>query len=317
MHTSRRRLVTVTTTVMAMIVALSALTVPHGARAALIASDAARVALSTDAVSVDTASSDGRYGPRRAHRYTLISPSKTSVQPVGTARRRPPLVLFVHGGGWTMGDRADATDAAPVRALLADGWAVATISYRLAPTSEHPAQIRDVRRAVRHFRRHDDELGVDGSRMLLVGFSAGGHLALLAGATTPGIDGVIAIAPVTDVDAFATRLPMAVAMLLGCPFDAPLCDDTARRELDPIAALDRDDPPVLVIAGALDDLTTIDEQIDPYVTAARTRLPADHVWVDVVDSAGHMDILDHAGRTLEFADEVSARHRNDRTQSIM
>lgn len=246
-----------------------------------------------------TAVRHGRYGPDSAHRFTLFS---------SAARRgdtgRPPLALFIHGGAWALGDRSDATGVAAVSDLIANGWAVASIGYRLTPTDRHPAQIRDVRRAVRHLRDHSAELGVDARTIMLVGFSAGGHLALLGATTLKAVDGAIAIAPVTDVRAIAADLPEEVSMLLGCPLTRPLCDDAALDALEPARALDRRDPPMYVLSGRADALTTVEDQIRPFVRAARAVLPRGHVWLDVVDGVGHGGIVGHTRRTVEFATMV-------------
>lgn len=103
-----------------------------------------------------------------------------------------PVVLWLHDGGWLTGDRALP---AFVRPLLARGVAIASIDYRL--TSEggrygsepvtFPAQIQDVKGAVRWLRGHAEGFALDPRRIGAWGSSAGGHLAALAG-TSAGVD---------------------------------------------------------------------------------------------------------------------------------
>lgn len=88
--------------------------------------------------------------------------------------QRPPLVVWVHGGAWRMGDRRHV-GAKPAWALAA-GWAFASVEYRLTPQVRHPAHAEDVATAVAHLAARGNELGFDGSRIALLGHSAGAHL---------------------------------------------------------------------------------------------------------------------------------------------
>ncbi|MCY2961409.1 MAG: alpha/beta hydrolase [Planctomycetota bacterium] len=97
-----------------------------------------------------------------------------------------PLVLWIHGGGWQSGDHnAPPSVALP---LLQSGIAVATIDYRLSNEAIFPAQIEDVKGAVRHLRANAAAYGIDGARIACWGSSAGGHLSALL-ATSSGVAG--------------------------------------------------------------------------------------------------------------------------------
>lgn len=91
-----------------------------------------------------------------------------------------PLIVWIHGGAWWAGSKADCTDAL---ALLPEGYAVASVDYRLSQEAIFPAQIQDVRAAVRWLRLNASEYGVDPERFAAWGSSAGGHLAALLGAS--------------------------------------------------------------------------------------------------------------------------------------
>jgi len=101
-----------------------------------------------------------------------------------------PLVVWVHGGGWLDGDRRypPPTVSADLLfgSILDAGMAVATIDYRHSLEAPFPAQLHDLKAAVRYLRRCADTLGVDGDRVGVWGESAGGHLAALAGLTGSG-----------------------------------------------------------------------------------------------------------------------------------
>lgn len=92
--------------------------------------------------------------------------------------KRPPLVVWIHGGAWLSGDKGRPQS---LRRLLDEGFAVAAINYRLSGAAVWPAQIEDVSAAIRMLRDNAPRLGFDGNRIGLFGASAGGHLASAAG----------------------------------------------------------------------------------------------------------------------------------------
>ena len=97
----------------------------------------------------------------------------------GTGPR--PAIVFVHGGGWRAGVRANF---APMAIRMAErGYAAATISYRLAPEAPYPAAIHDAKAAVRWVRAHAAAYGIDPGRIAIAGGSAGGQIAALTGVT--------------------------------------------------------------------------------------------------------------------------------------
>jgi acetyl esterase/lipase len=130
-------------------------------------------------------------------------------------RRESPqpnaVVVWVHGGGWFTGDRTLMPDPRP---LLERGIAVASIEYRLSDVALFPAQLHDVRDAIRFLRGRSDELFLDPRRIGVWGASAGGHLAVLTGLTggtdrLPGEDhtGDASVRAVADAYGPATLVP--------------------------------------------------------------------------------------------------------------
>ena len=93
-----------------------------------------------------------------------------------------PTVVYFHGGGWVSRDKDEAT----LRLLpyLQMGWAVVNVDYRLAGTALAPAAVEDCRCALRWVAQHAAEYKFDSGKIVLVGASAGGHLALMAGTAT-------------------------------------------------------------------------------------------------------------------------------------
>ena len=92
-----------------------------------------------------------------------------------------PVVLMVHGGGFMFGDKADDISRAGTDSLLDNGFAVAVINYRLSGEAKAPAQIWDLKTAVRWLRAHASEYDLNPDRFGAWGASAGGNLVALLG----------------------------------------------------------------------------------------------------------------------------------------
>lgn len=175
---------------------------------------------------------------------------------------RLPIVVLIHGGSWSRGDRTQLPGMA--HRLAGDGWAVAAIDYRLAPRHRFPAQLDDVRAAVDYLRVHAVELGIDRERVVLYGRSAGGHLALLAAYRwhAPFVRGVVALYAPTDLRwswAHPTN-PLVLdthgtlrAFLGGAPDESATMSVTY-GEASPIDHVTEASPPTLLVHGGRDEL---------------------------------------------------------------
>lgn len=93
-----------------------------------------------------------------------------------------PLIIYVHGGGWSMGNRREGALDCIIGALNC-GYAILTLDYRLVPKVVFPEFLYDVKTAVRWARAHAAQYGFDPARFGMVGDSAGGHLSLMVGFT--------------------------------------------------------------------------------------------------------------------------------------
>jgi arylformamidase len=95
------------------------------------------------------------------------------------ARPNAPLVVFVHGGAWSMGDMAMAGHMAAH--FHEKGDAFASVDYRLVPEANPQQQAEDVAAALARLLADAPRLGIDRARVMIVGHSAGAHLAALVG----------------------------------------------------------------------------------------------------------------------------------------
>lgn len=169
-----------------------------------------------------------------------------------------PLVVAIHGGSWRSGDRLELPGLA--RYLAARGYAVASIDYALAPGAVFPGPVEDVRDAVGFLRSRAGELGLDASRFVLLGRSAGAQIALAAAhAPEPisGVAGVVDFYGPNDLylawaepgSILASRQLLAM-YLGGSPGEHPERYD----EASPLLRAGKASPPVLMIHGGRDEL---------------------------------------------------------------
>lgn len=97
------------------------------------------------------------------------------------AKRPAPLIVYVHGGGWKRGSKDNATGRFKPVHYPAQGYAFASINYRLVPAATVEQQAADVASAVKALVDRASALGIDRRRIVLMGHSAGAHLVALVG----------------------------------------------------------------------------------------------------------------------------------------
>jgi acetyl esterase/lipase len=188
--------------------------------------------------------------------------------PAASKPRPLPVVVHVHGGGWVSGTRSSGERFAQVKQTLLDrGYLVVSLDYRLAPTHKYPAQIQDVKCAIRHLRARASRYGLDPSRIGAWGGSAGGQLVALLGTADAG-------AGFDDVGGFldaSSRVQAVVAISAITDFTHPdeLHDNYSRAFLtwpdptspemidaSPVTHVTADDSPFFFIVGEDDALVS-------------------------------------------------------------
>lgn len=119
-------------------------------------------------------------GGHERQKLDLYLPKASASEKGATAKAGPyPLVIWIHGGGWAQGSK----DGCPAQRLTAQGFAVASINYRLSGHAVFPAQIEDCKAAIRWLRANAGKYKLDPTRFGVWGSSAGGHLVALVGTT--------------------------------------------------------------------------------------------------------------------------------------
>src|SRR5580693_5406396 len=198
------------------------------------------------------------------------------------ARDPMPIALLFHGGGWQSGAKDEiALDVLP---YLEMGFAVANVDYRLAHVATAPAAVEDSRCALRWVIRHAKQYGLDVDRLILVGSSAGAHLALMA-ALAPAAAGFDGLCPGDEPLRAAAVINffgvVDVAALLGPPNprdfavgwigDGPQRLELARR-LSPITYVTKAAPPIFTAHGDADPVV-------PFAQAKQLHAALDRVGV--------------------------------------
>jgi acetyl esterase/lipase len=222
-----------------------------------------------------------------------------------------PLVIYIHGGGWTGGTSRNAAaynDFPAVMANLASrGYVVASLNYRLAGEAPFPAATDDVDAAIRWLKAHAAQYGIDKTRVAVWGGSAGGHLAALAATDcSPAQAGaesdcVQAAAIWYGIFDFGTLpmpsgpTPQGPGVFLGCAGAA--CKEVGAKA-SPVTYIDAKDPPFLLIHGTADKTVPVAQS-----RGMLERLKAAGVKADYIE----LPDIDHSwiGRTPE---ETRAAH---------
>ena len=198
------------------------------------------------------------------------------------ARGKLPLVVWIHGGGWEIGNpRADWTygDWTQVLArLAARGYAVAAISYRFSAEAPFPAQIDDVHAALRFLRANAKLWHIDPTRVMTWGLSAGGHLSALAAtesATAPPderVQGAVVWFGPSDLSKLKIAPGSAAAILLACPNSG--CSKAALQAASPVTYITPAAPPMLIMQGEADPLVDPAQAVELYQRLRAVGAPA-------------------------------------------
>ncbi len=200
-----------------------------------------------------------------------------------------PLIIFIHGGAWTGGDKSSYAYYAELYANA--GFSVASVNYRLAtvdPSTQWNAQLQDVQLAVRWLRKNASAFRIDSTRIGAAGDSSGAHLALFLGSLTRSAPGdrsniLPSRSPKVSavVDMFGpTDLPAMAALLGGLPlFGGKTYSDAPNLywNASPIRVVSRQTAPTCIVQGA-DDTVVPPSQAIELVDRLR-KLGVPYQWI--------------------------------------
>jgi acetyl esterase/lipase len=238
-----------------------------------------------------------------------------------------PLVLYIHGGGWLAGNARRSVPFVDFPGVLASlssrGYVVASIEYRLSGEAKFPAQVEDVKAAIRWLRLHASTYDVDASRFMTWGVSAGGYLSgfvavdcnksaldpsewepssvpdatapqIMSSTVSDCVQGAVSWYGVFDFATIGAQAQQDKAMsrenpqapewqLLGC-FGNSKCDPKRIAAASPVTYVDRNDPPILLIAGTEDTLVPYQQTLE---MAERLKATGAHSELIVLPGVNH------------------------------
>jgi acetyl esterase/lipase len=215
--------------------------------------------------------------------------------PANFSGKPTPAAVYIHGGAWMQGDKDTGAGAEDIPGILARGYVVVALNYRLAPQFKWPAQIADVKCAIRHLRANAATYKLDPNKIGVWGGSAGGHLVSMLGTTdkSAGFD----VGEYLDqssrvqvvVDMFGpSDLPV---MLVGSAepaitvvFGARSRDDPILVKASPVTYITPDDPPFLILQGDQDTVVPMQQSQELY---DKLKAGGVNATLVIVKNAGH------------------------------
>lgn len=229
-----------------------------------------------------------------------------------------PLVVWIHGGGWRNGAKGNG---GPAIGLLREGFAVASINYRLSGTAVFPAQLEDCKAAIRFLRANAQKYGLDPNRFGVWGSSAGGHLVALLGTSgdVKDVEGTVGehddvssrVQAVCDWFGPTDFLQMGgrhddaaspESLVIGGPIQENK-EKTARA--NPITYVSADDPPFLIMHGTKDPAVPFSQS--ELLVAALDKAKVENKLVPL-EGAGHGGPEFQAADVQKQVAEFFARH---------
>ncbi len=220
-----------------------------------------------------------------------------------------PLVVWIHGKTWRDGSKDDC----PITWLAREGYAVASIGYRLSSEATFPAQLDDCLAALTTLERNAAIWGIDPERVCVAGAAAGGHLAALAGlwnrppadATLPRVAAIGVFAAPTHLTTLGPehdRAASPASLLVGGPL--PEFREAAQRA-SPLAHVAPGGPPVLVVHGRHDPTVPPEQSVQFAAALEAAGIDSRLVMLDAADdlplgrsSVAGVALLEFLDRTL-------------------
>lgn len=213
----------------------------------------------------------------------------------------PPLVIYLHGGAWRAGDKGEVPAF-----LVHSGYAVASLDFRSSELARFPANVHDIKAGIRFLRANAARYGYRADRIAVSGSSSGGHLAALVGTTNghPELEGEVGeharessavqaiitwvgasnlatIIQQSTPDGLKVRVPAVQLLLGGLPDEVP----ELARLASPVAHVDGDDPPILILHGDQDLTIPVNQALELDGAYRRAGRVAELM---IIPGAGHV-----------------------------
>lgn len=214
-----------------------------------------------------------------------------------------PAVLLIHGGV-KLGDDGRWVMNGTARKLAKRGYYVLNITYRAIDEWTYPAQLDDVRAALRWMRENAATEGIDGERIAVFGYSAGGYLGALAAlddrAGEQQVKAIVAGATPTDLSVYSRG--NLLKRYFGTEME-PFPDQVA--EASPLSYVKRGGPPVFLYHGTADELVRTDHTLKFADVLSYHRVPFEIFWIP---DKGHVSGFFSSGEAVDEAIGFLDRH---------
>jgi acetyl esterase/lipase len=182
-----------------------------------------------------------------------------------------PIVINIHGGGWNHGVKESQTG---FNTFFKSGMAVANIEYRLTGQATAPAAVEDTRCALIYIIKHAKELNIDVNRIVIMGSSSGGHLALMGGmlgndhrfdTNCPGVEN-IRVAAIIDkygiTDVWDWGYGQHITSKSATNWLGSKAKDKAfAASVSPVTYVSKDTPPVFIVHGDADPTVPYEQSV--------------------------------------------------------
>jgi acetyl esterase/lipase len=236
------------------------------------------------------------------------------------AAATPALVVWVHGGAWNAGTRAQYP-----KELVASGFAVASVDFRQTSEAPFPANVHDIKAAIRFLRANAARYGYPSERIAIAGASSGGHLAALVGVTNGhaelegkvgdqpqqsssvqaivsyfGASNLTTILAQSTPHGLSVRKPALERLLGALPENAP----ELARLASPVFHVASNDPPLLLLHGDQDPQMPVNQSLELQGAYEKAGLDVD---LDIVHGVAHGGEAFFAGEHLQRAVEFLRR----------
>lgn len=217
-------------------------------------------------------------------------------------KKAPYLIVWIHGGAWHSGNKEN-----PPLGLLPFGYALASVDFRASTEKPFPADVHDIKAAIRFLRANANKYGYQSDKIIIWGSSSGGHLAALVATTNNnlalegnlgnyvntsssvqacidfyGPTNFLTILNQSTPHGLNVRLP-ALAILLGKPVEQAT---ELAKLASPFHQVDSNDPPIFIVHGEQDIQVPVNQSIELWSAYKSKNLKAQ---IEFIPNAGHSD----------------------------
>jgi acetyl esterase/lipase len=200
-----------------------------------------------------------------------------------------PIIINIHGGGWNKGVKESQSG---FNTFFKAGFAVANMEYRLSPQAKAPAAIEDTRCMLIYIINHAKELNIDPTKIVIMGGSAGGHLALMGGLlgndhrfdancnSTENIKvaAIIDKYGITDVYdwTFGKLKSKSAFEWLG----VKVADEDFIKSVSPINYITKNSPPIFIVHGDADPTVPYQQSVDLYKKLQKNGIKSEFITLE-------------------------------------